>query len=388
MIDIPLKHVADANCATLSQSTNPETQFFYCDVSTVEHGNLAVPGSRIAFSDAPSRARRVAQGGDVVMSTVRPYLKAVAQVPKGISDLVFSTGFAILTPRRDVIISRYLYWALQSDLIIAEATRWSNGVSYPAINVDDLMRIKLPIPVRETQEKLAAYLDAETAKIDHLISRQSAWKDLMTEHLFSVTYQTFSKVIDGAEMKRLKWILTKLRRPVTNDVEVVTAYDDGEVTLRSNRRLDGYWMSSDESNYQGVRRGDFVFHGLDGYRGAVGISDSDGKISPACHVCAVSPVIRADFLALYLRFLGDSGYLKSQSMTVRGDSMDFRNWQKVAALEVPVPNLRIQRKCVEKLVDLKHRVSAIEETSNRMITLLQARRSAMITAAVTGQIEV
>lgn len=252
------------------------------------------------------------------------------------------------------------------------------------------MLTDMPIlfPPKEQQGRIASFLDTETAKIDHLISRQSAWKDLMTEHLFSVTYQTFSKVIDGAEMKRLKWILTKLRRPVTNDVEVVTAYDDGEVTLRSNRRLDGYWMSSDESNYQGVRRGDFVFHGLDGYRGAVGISDSDGKMSPACHVCAVSPVIRADFLALYLRFLGDSGYLKSQSMTVRGDSMDFRNWQKVAALEVPVPNLRIQRKCVEKLVDLKHRVSAIEETSNRMITLLQARRSAMITAAVTGQIEV
>ncbi|MCT2150815.1 restriction endonuclease subunit S [Dermabacter vaginalis] len=322
------------------------------------------------------------------MSTVRPYLNAVAQVPEETDNLVFSTGFAVLSPESEEITSRYLYWAMQSAPFIAEATRWSNGVSYPAINVDDLMRIKLPLPPRDQQVRIAQYLDVETAKIDHLIAKQRALTQLLDEHSKSATYQILKKSVYGAERLRLKWLLSKMQRPVLEGSEIVTAYDDGEVTLRSNRRLDGYWMSSDDSNYQGVKQGDFVFHGLDGYRGAVGLSDSDGKMTPACHVCSVSKTIRPDFLALYLRFLGGSGYLKNQSMTVRGDSMDFRNWQKVAALSVPVPSLIAQKEAVDQLTELKSREEEVVASSTRLINLLRERRSALITAAVTGQIEV
>lgn len=384
----PLKHVARANSSALSQGTDPDFRFLYCDVSSVECGKLSIPETEIAFADAPSRARRVASSGDVVMSTVRPYLNAVAQVPEETDNLVFSTGFAVLSPESEEITSRYLYWAMQSAPFIAEATRWSNGVSYPAINVDDLMRIKLPLPPRDQQVRIAQYLDVETAKIDHLIAKQRALTQLLDEHSKSATYQILKKSVYGAERLRLKWLLSKMQRPVLEGSEIVTAYDDGEVTLRSNRRLDGYWMSSDDSNYQGVKQGDFVFHGLDGYRGAVGLSDSDGKMTPACHVCSVSKTIRPDFLALYLRFLGGSGYLKNQSMTVRGDSMDFRNWQKVAALSVPVPSLIAQKEAVDQLTELKSREEEVVASSTRLINLLRERRSALITAAVTGQIEV
>lgn len=388
MTSIPLKHVASANNLSLTQSTDPEFQFFYCDVSSVERGNLNLPKSKISFADAPSRARRVAREQDIVMSTVRPYLKAVAQISEPIDNVVFSTGFAVLTPRQNVVTSRYLYWALQSDLFVTEATRWSNGVSYPAINIDDLMRIKLPVPALAVQELLARFLDVETAKIDHLIAKQRTLIQLLGEHSFSSTYHVLKTATYEAKRLRLKWLLSKERRPVPEGSEVVTAYDDGEVTLRSNRRLDGYWMSNDESNYQGVKQGDFVFHGLDGYRGAVGVSDSDGKMTPACHVCTVSKEIRPDFLAFYLKFLGKSGFLKNQSMTVRGDSMDFRNWQKVAALTVPVPSLKSQKEAVDQLTTLKAREGSILAASNKLIELLEERRSALITAAVTGQIEV
>lgn len=77
MMEVPLKHVAHVNCHSLAQSTDPEFRFLYCDVSSVENGNLTLPESEIAFADAPSRARRVAQEQDIVMSTVRPYLKGL-----------------------------------------------------------------------------------------------------------------------------------------------------------------------------------------------------------------------------------------------------------------------------------------------------------------------
>lgn len=252
----------------------------------------------------------------------------------------------------------------------------------------DIKHVQLVIPSESTRDKIVRFLDEETAKIDNLIAKQVSLKKLLSERLFSATDRAIEMATCNAKRERLKRLLTKLRRPVPDGAEIVTAYDDGEVTLRSKRRLDGYWVSTDESTYQGVQSGDFVFHGLDGYRGAVGISDSVGKMTPACHVCNVSKEIRSDFLAIYLRFLGESGFLKNQSMTVRGDSMDFRNWQKVAALEVPVPSQNVQRELVGKIVDLKSDMRAIESTINRMIKLLQERRSALITAAVTGQIEV
>lgn len=285
------------------------------------------------------------------------------------------------------IQARYLYYYFSSHF------RFMCQDGSAKTTVDSVRRwmlTEMPVllPPTDEQERIVRFLDVETAKIDHLIAKQESLKVVLAEHFNAATHHALTRVADDVETQRLKWLLTKLRRPVVEGAEVVTAYDDGEVTLRSKRRVDGYWMASDESSYQGVRCGDFVFHGLDGYRGAVGVSDSGGKMTPACHVCEVSSEIRADFLALYLRFLGDSGYLKNQSMTVRGDSMDFRNWQKVAAIQVPVPPISAQREVLDELAVLKARMKSLVDASNRMIGLLQERRSALITAAVTGQIEI
>ncbi|MBR2142709.1 hypothetical protein, partial [Anaerovibrio sp.] len=82
------------------------------------------------------------------------------------------------------------------------------------------------------------------------------------------------------KVRRGKTILTLLKRPVLEEDGVVTCFRDGEVTLRSNRREDGFTNSLKEIGYQGVEPGDFVVHGMDGFAGAIGISDSRGKMSP------------------------------------------------------------------------------------------------------------
>ncbi|ANP28322.1 hypothetical protein DAD186_17720 [Dermabacter vaginalis] len=314
-------------------------------------------------------------------------------------DLDQSAVFAGRSPHDGMISPAYTVLSCNAQIRPEFADYWfayifmGRKYAYFAKNIrhtmtwDDFSQMFTLVPTLDEQDRIVSFLDAETAKIDHLIAKQRTLIQLLDEHSKSATYQILEKSVYGAKRLRLKWLLSKMRRPVLEGSEIVTAYDDGEVTLRSNRRLDGYWMSSDDSSYQGVKQGDFVFHGLDGYRGAVGLSDSDGKMTPACHVCSVSKTIRPDFLVLYLRFLGDSGYLKSQSMTVRGDSMDFRNWQKVTALSVPVPSLTEQKEAVDQLAELKSREGAILASSTRLINLLQERRSALITAAVTGQIE-
>lgn len=388
MMEVPLKHVAHVNCHSLAQSTDPEFRFLYCDVSSVENGNLTLPESEIAFADAPSRARRVAQEQDIVMSTVRPYLKAVAQVPQCANDVVFSTGFAVLTPKQEAVTSRFLYWALQSDPFVSEATRWSNGVSYPAINADDLMRIKMPIPGHGMQERLARYLDVETARIDHLIAKQRELLkllDLRNEARWHEAFTGFTPL----KTLPLKRLLVKQYRPVVEGAGVVTAFRDGEVTLRSNRREEGFTFSETEAGYQGVVAGDLVFHGLDGFAGAVGISDSNGQSTPVYHVCR----LRNDddnlrFIAYLLRYLGNSGFLATQAPSVRQRAVDFRNWQTFGRIPLSLPQGKVQQRIVSELDESAKALADARATIERALGLLQERRSALITAVVTGQIEV
>lgn len=81
-------------------------------------------------------------------------------------------------------------------------------------------------------------------------------------------------------MLRGKNILTlMLRTPDLHD-EVITCFRDGEVTLRKNRREEGYTFSEKEIGYQGIEEGDLVIHGMDGFAGSIGVSDSKGKGSP------------------------------------------------------------------------------------------------------------
>jgi putative type I restriction-modification system, S subunit len=388
MINVPLKYVTKVNRYSLTGTTDPDYRFLYCDVSSVERGNLTIPDATLRFADAPSRARRIAKSGDIVMSTVRPYLKAVAQVPGSEDSLIFSTGFAVLTPAQEKVDSRYLYWVLQSDPLVAEATRWSNGVSYPAINVDDLMRIKLSLPTLQVQMRIADFLGTETAKIDRLIAKQCELMDLLrlrNEAKWHAAFTGFTPV----KTRPLKRLLVKLRRPVLEGSGVVTAFRDGEVTLRSNRREEGFTFSETETGYQGVAVGDLVFHGLDGFAGAVGISDSDGQSTPVYHVCR----LRDDednlrFIAYLLRYLGHSGFLATQAPSVRQRAVDFRNWQTFGQVPLSLPDPEEQERIVTELDENAVEFLNTKTTIEKAIELLQERRSALITAAVTGQIEV
>ncbi len=86
-------------------------------------------------------------------------------------------------------------------------------------------------------------------------------------------------------LRKSKYIFNRVQREVRSVDGVVTAFRDGQVTLRSNRRTEGFTESIKEIGYQGVRKGDLLVHAMDGFAGAIGVSDSDGKCSPVCSVC-------------------------------------------------------------------------------------------------------
>lgn len=185
----------------------------------------------------------------------------------------------------------------------------------------------------------------------------------------------------GWSVARLGTLFSLQRRAVRASDEVITAFRNGEVTLRSRRRTEGYTEAIQEIGYQGVRVGDLVVHQMDAFAGAVGVSDSDGKSSPVYSVCTPRDGVSAHFFAYLLRYLAAAGYIVALARGIRERSTDFR-WATAKGLSVPVPPLMEQRAIVEFLDRETADTNVFIADQEELIALLLERRSATISHAV------
>jgi len=132
------------------------------------------------FADAPSRARRVLVNGDVLISTVRTYLRAITHIDKVNRNLICSTGFAVLSAGQKVIPRFLSYW-VRSSYFVDEVVAISVGVSYPAINASDIGSLPFPVIELSEQRAIASFLDRETGRIDALIEKKERQIELLGE---------------------------------------------------------------------------------------------------------------------------------------------------------------------------------------------------------------
>lgn len=327
--------------------------------------------------------------GDLVFADTSEDRAGVGAFVRFDSSEVVYPGYHTLVARpMERFRGKYFSYLYLSDAWRRQIRSSAMGVKVFSVTQSLLKQAKILVPPSNLQERIVRYLDAETAKIDHLIAKERellALLELRAEAIWHAAFTGFHPV----RTVPLKWILAKQHRPVVEGSGVVTAFRDGEVTLRSNRREEGFTFSETESGYQGVAAGDLVFHGLDGFAGAVGISDSDGQSSPVYHVCRLrDDAADLRFVAYSLRYLGHSGFLATQAPNVRQRSVDFRNWQTFGQVPLSLPAKSEQRKIVAELDENAAALKQSKSTIDRAIVLLEERRSALITAAVTGQIEV
>lgn len=183
-------------------------------------------------------------------------------------------------------------------------------------------------------------------------------------------------------------VFRPLRRPVPAGAEIVTAYTNGEVTLRRNRRLDGYHEAADLSGFQGVEVGDFVVHGLDILRGSVGVSDSRGAISSVCVVAAPALGADARYFSYVIRAQSFSGFPRALARGVREGGADFRRWDTLAALPIPLPSESQQHVIAEYLDRETARVDGLIARRSQMAAVVSERASLATAALVlTGRVK-
>ena len=182
------------------------------------------------------------------------------------------------------------------------------------------------------------------------------------------------------EVIKGKYVLDYLQKLVKDGDGVITCFRDGEVTLRSNRREDGFTMSDKEIGYQGIDVGDLVVHGMDGFAGAIGISDSRGKASPVLNVLDSKEDKR--FLMYYLRSMAYGNVFVALATGIRVRSCDLR-WNKLAVLPFPIPSKREQQMIVTYLDFKCSEIDATTEEIQQQISLLEDYKKSVITEAVT-----
>ncbi len=341
------------------------------------------------------------QPGDFVINKMKAWQGSVA-----VSEYegIVSPAYFIYKFTDDAFYRRYFHYLLRS-CYKDEFMRLSGGIrvgqwDLPSVALDNTAVI---IPPMKEQKSIAAFLDVKCAEIDALTAYIQTQIDTLEQYKRSVITEAVTKGLNpDAEMKdsgiewigeipatwniiRGKYLLKYLQKPVKEDDGVITCFRDGEVTLRSNRREDGFTMSDKEIGYQGIDVGDLVVHGMDGFAGAIGISDSRGKASPVLNVMDTKQNKR--YIMYYLRSMAYSDVFVALATGIRVRSCDLR-WNKLADLPYPVPNIEEQTVIVEYIDATLEKTDVVISKKKAQLETLDEYKKSLIYEYVTGKKEV
>jgi type I restriction enzyme, S subunit len=409
----PLKVVATFNDDVLPESFGEDEEIEYVDIGSVSLEAGIERTETFRFGDAPSRARRKVRDGDVIASTVRTYLKAIAPVAGPPKNLIVSTGFAVIRPRYG-LNSHFAKFSLQSGYFVDEVISRSTGVSYPAINASEMAAISLSIPPLPEQHQIASFLDRECGKLDALHAKQERLIELLKEKRQALISHAVTRGLDPtAKLKPSgvewlgevpeHWIVTRLKFEVSKIVDCpheTPKYDpDGEyLVIRTadvdRGRLDlskAYRLDRDEfvnrTRRERLHPNDIVY-GREGERwGHAALVPESPELCLGQRMMQfrASRSIEPAFLSLLLN--SDAVYKQGAVDTV-GATAPHVNISTIRNYYFPLPPLAEQRAIVAHLDEKCGKIDQLKAKAERGIELLKERRSALISAAVTGKIDV
>lgn len=384
-----LKYLATLNPESLPEDTDPELEIVYVDIGGVDGLGRIVEKESLTFGSAPTRARRIVRNGDVIVSTVRTYLRAIAEINCPEPNLVVSTGFAVVRPRRD-LRSDYAAYALRAPYFVERVVAHSKGVSFPAINESEMATFELALPPLNEQRAIAAFLDRETAKIDALVAKKERLIELLQEKRNALISQAVTKGLDpNVPMKDsgvdwlgeipAHWEVMPLKRITSLKAgEAITSEritPEGEYPVYGGNGIRGY-----TSSY--THEGSFPIIGRQGALCGC-VNFASGRFWASEHAVVAMPLEGVDtrWLAYLLTAMSLNQY--SQSAAQPGLAVSV-----IASIRVPRPPSSEQRAIAAFLDRETAKIDALIAKIREGIERLKEYRTALISAAVTGKIDV
>ena len=283
------------------KSDNLPCEFVYIDLESVEKG-LLIKQNKILKVEAPSRAQRLLSNNDILFQTVRPYQKNNYYFNLGV-DYVASTGYAQIRAKES---SLFLYQKLHTDNFVNKVLLRCTGTSYPAINSTDLSKIKISIPSKQEQEKIASFLTSIDTKIEQLTKK----KGLLQQYKKGVMQKIFNQEIrfkadDGSEF--CDWEETKLNNFLIERVDypknVLPIYsltiENG--IIPKSERYERAFLVKDDYEYKTMKKDDFAFNPMNLRFGALARhkKDLDVMVSKYYNIFYCNEKLNAYFAELY-----------------------------------------------------------------------------------------
>ncbi len=408
-----LKYVAEINPEVLDESTAPDFELKYIDIGNVDSLGRISGEQTYRFEDAPSRARRRVREGDVLISTVRTYLRAIAHIHDPPANLIVSTGFAVLRPRAE-IDSRFLWRLVQSNQFVDSVVAHSVGVGYPAINPTELSQLPVWFPPISEQRAIATFLDRETARLDALIAKKERLIALLEEKRQAIISRAVTRGLDSSaplkdtcvpwlgmvpkhwELRRVNSFCRVVRgaspRPAGDpryfEGDHVPWITVAEVTKDNQKHLmstETCLTAEGQALSRTLPEGTFVLTNSGATLGVPKILKISGCINDgSVAFFDLYPEVSKDFLYYFFRS-------QTEALRIRmhqGMGQPNLNTSLVGSILVPMPPLEeqalIAAKLDETVKDSWRLIGSIQEG----IARLQEYRTALISAAVTGQIDI
>lgn len=271
------------------------------------------------------------------------------------------------------------------------------------LNFSELKKQYIVYPTLVEQKRIADFLDAKCAEIDALTADIQTQIDTLEQYKRSVITETVTKGLNpDAEMKdsgvfymapmnaawrltKIGYICSKLSRSFAPEDTALICSNKGKVQVRADD-LTGI-MVSDDNAMQGIHAGDIAIHGMDTWHGAIALSEYDGKITRVVHVCDSTEDKR--FIVYYMQHLAFQGVYKLISNGVRGNTSDFRSWDKVRDIWIAIPETKEEQAAICDYLD--RQCTAVEEviaTKKEQLEVLGEYKKSLIFEYVTGKKEV
>ena len=339
--------------------------------------------------------------GDILFGKLRPYL---AKAYRAESSGEAVGDFHVMRPVTG-IDSRFAQYQMLNREFIAIVDGSTFGSKMPRASWEFVGGMKVPTPPIDEQSRIADFLDQEAAKIDELVGEQRRLIELLKEKRQAVISHAVTKGLNpcapmkpsGIEwlgdvpehwnMTRLRFLFRQEKRQDQVEKPVLSVYRDYGVILKDSRDDNMNKTPEDLSAYQLVNRSDLVVNKMKAWQGSLGISDLEGITSPDYVVFSPRHRECSAFLHLLLRSQRMVTVYRSISNGIRPAQWRLEP-DLFLGLPVFLPPEQEQRDLASFITDQTSRFDTLTAEAQRAIDLLQERRTSLISAAVTGQIDV
>ncbi len=329
-----------------------------------------------------------------------------AYVPNDLPGVVCGYHLSMIRPRANVS-GKYIKRLFDSHYLRAKLEIYAQGLTRVGLGQYEIDNLDIPMPPHGEQSTIATFLDRETAKLDTLIAKQERLIELLQEKRQAVISHAVTKGLDtdvpmkdsGVEWMgevpehwdiiKIKWLF-EIKKRISGEIgyDVLSITQNG-IKIKDTESGDGQ-LSMDYSKYQFVEVGDFAMNHMDLLTGYVDISRYHGVTSPDYRVFSIrNEAVTAN---QYFLYLFQMAYKNKLFFPFGQGSSQLGRWrlptEQFNDFLFPLPAIDEQQAIAKNLDKETTKIDKLIEKSKRSIELAKEHRAALISAAVTGKIDV